>query len=962
MKYILKKIIIFSFINITCSLILLNKTEYSNNFFFDKDKAIFDSFIFSHLNNIISANIISETAQDFAEEIIVYIAHFWVKTRPFPSSIFFDANFLNCVQELYKITFPLNFTDDFYTFFEATGKSMNDFGNEHHCIINSNINVNYYLLQAHIKDQKKLTNYEDFYLLKFLNQNYFYIGLCLPDECENITKKMLKNKEFLDFLYDKLSLSNLTLILDKEKRKEYLGKFKHSQFIIFGFLFLLLIKVIVSIIKSIFNKNYNKIIFELSKTNLLTQDYDSKNSEDEKEEKKEEEKKEKEENEEEEKINEKSLLSDKLRINSNNDDDMKNIYFEYIYGVYAKDDINLYNPFHDNQDNYPFCLKLIKLLDIAENIKLLVSLSNKYYNSFVIKKIYLLKIIVMFMSISLKLMISQIEIPSRSFLDYSFYNGAFFILIKVCIFSPVFWIVLDALTAGFKLMSFIKKIIVKSKDNKLSFLSYSKFFLLLIPKIFLFIIYYIFLHILARNVIFTLTDNEHHIGPFTLFDNFNQNSTFSLRNNNNSFEHHLKSMMPIYINYIDYFIEDNPNKNNEIVIKGNGKLNPSNATNYTYYKYENTKYKVPSPFLTNTDLFINIYLNEFVLLIFMMLITFLSYKIKNNLFDYIILLINVLLYLFLPFVNFINYEKTTNCEDYSLLYILGQNFSEKYTHYFFSFYYLGFMIGVFLFYQNEYNYYKMKINIEESITINSSIGSHSSNSNSGVSFSNFETYINFFPFSFYYSFILFLNRLKFGLKRFILILSIIIILIISSSFQLIQRYHGETQYDEEFDENQKEEIKDFQIKIPNVCESIIKLIFIYEKNFCCIFFFIFLIMFISYPSDKYLIKFCNLNCFILFDRISFSTFCTFNFIIYSNFCSFYLDFKIMMTNIFLNSLGIFILLLILNTFFVCIFELPIRIIIKNYMNKDLTNELRMNFNSGGLLSLSARTTLSRITS
>ena len=83
----------------------------------------------------------------------------------------------------------------------------------------------------------------------------------------------------------------------------------------------------------------------------------------------------------------------------------------------------------------------------------------------------------------------------------------------------------------------------------------------------------------------------------------------------------------------------------------------------------------------------------------MMLITFLSYKIKNNLFDYIILLINVLLYLFLPFVNFINYEKTTNCEDYSLLYILGQNFSEKYTHNFFNFYYLGFMIGVFLFYK-----------------------------------------------------------------------------------------------------------------------------------------------------------------------------------------------------------------------------------------------------------------------
>ena len=60
----------------------------------------------------------------------------------------------------------------------------------------------------------------------------------------------------------------------------------------------------------------------------------------------------------------------------------------------------------------------------------------------------------------------------------------------------------------------------------------------------------------------------------------------------------------------------------------------------------------------------------------------------------------------------------------------------------------------------------------------------------------------------------------------------------------------------------------------------------------------------------------------------------------------------MITSIILNSIGIFLLLLIINIFIVCIFELPIRMIIKSYMNKNLINEFKTNsnFNSAGLYS------------
>ena len=131
-----------------------------------------------------------------------------------------------------------------------------------------------------------------------------------------------------------------------------------------------------------------------------------------------------------------------------------------------------------------------------------------------------------------------------------------------------------------------------NNSNEINFLSFCKFFLLLIPKIFLFILYYIIFHIYGRNVIYSLVDADHHIGPFVLYDEVAKNSTYSLRNN--TFQHHLKCMMPFYINYVDYFINENPNEEFIPQIIGNGSINKvNNVTNMTYYKYDKTGYKVP---------------------------------------------------------------------------------------------------------------------------------------------------------------------------------------------------------------------------------------------------------------------------------------------------------------------------------------------------------------------------------
>ena len=637
--------------------------------------------------------------------------------------------------------------------------------------------------------------------------------------------------------------------------------------------------------------------------------------------------------------------------------DISEIYVDYIYGTSVKNENNLYNPFYDNQDKYPLKIKIIKYIDLFDNIKILIMLANKYYNSCNLKKIYFLKFITMFMALTLKVILVQVKMPNKNFLVYDFYQNFTFFLIKICIFSSVFWIVLDALTTGFKLMSYIKKKIGSSKNNNLTFVTLLKFLLLLIPKIVLFLICFSVLHIHSNYLTFSLI-NKKHMGPFLIYYDINYNYTYSARYSNENLIKGIKNIFPIYINYIDYFKSIDKNKEFKIARNGSNNLNPSNATNYTYYEFDETEFKIPSPFLTNTELFINIYLNEFILLIFMLIITYLSYKIRKKLFDYCLLVINIILYI-IPIFNWTKYNNEALAKNnYYLFFVLGQYFSEKYTHYFINFYYFGFIIGVMMFYHNENifaNYNNINSMNNNNIRDNSNSNNSSYDGISSTSSNSNNILINLLPFSFCNSFIITLHKLKFYIKRIILWLCLLGIFLMSITFYLTQKYLPE-------DKNEKENkdlsinIKINRLKIHKLSHTIIKYIFLYEKNVCCIFFFIFLLMFIVYPSNTNLVKFSQLKFFILFDRINFSFFCTYSFLVYAAFCIFYVEFKINYTNVLLNSLGIFILSIVINIIIVCIFELPIRMFIKTQMNKNTENDFKMSLGTIELLSPSNRIT------
>ena len=89
----------------------------------------------------------------------------------------------------------------------------------------------------------------------------------------------------------------------------------------------------------------------------------------------------------------------------------------------------------------------------------------------------------------------------------------------------------------------------------------------------------------------------------------------------------------------------------------------------------------------------------------MLIITYISYKFQYNIFDYVILIINAILFIFPAFEVFHPYKGNIEEQNYTLRYVLGQNYTEKYTHYFINFFYFGFLIGVMKFYYDEHLFY-----------------------------------------------------------------------------------------------------------------------------------------------------------------------------------------------------------------------------------------------------------------
>ena len=753
-------------------------------------------------------------------------------------------------------------------YIKGSGKSLNDFGNEYICDYKVRRNVSYLTLHFFLGTNNYTSDKEEFF-----GQDYFYIGLCLPRKCMNATQYLIQNLKVLNICHE-VGLSNFKLYTNEEviNLSDRLSNF-YSVFILI-YILLIGLKFLVGIWRVIFlNKGYEGYLQseleekEIQRINTMmsTSSFNtinevkniSDNTQDEKTP---------------ERAN-RTRSSEKIAI------DYSSSYNSDINESIISEDENLYNPFEDKVKNFPLLMKILKWLDLFDNIKVLSTNSNKYYNSKNIKSLYIIRFFLMLMFIIHQMMYTQIYLPTKNFYNVEFYSHNAFILVKFCINASIFWITLDAVFFGYKLMSYLKKEIKLSRNFEISYLTFLKFLLLILPKFFLFLFAFTLLHLYSNRLTFELCKINNVFSNYLYYNDTIQQMSYSLRNNNNPSDF-FKHFIPFRLNYID-FIEN-------ITIVRNDKPKPNED-----FITDVSRYEIPSPFLTNTDLFVNICFNEFYLIIIILIITYISYKIKNQIFDYAVLIINAILYI-LPAITSLNpYKGNIEDKHYTLIYVLGQNYSEKYTHYFINFFYFGFLLGVMKFYleHNRYNMKKKK---------------------------NIFTQI-YLPFQFCQKLITFVKGINICIKRTILLCCLFFLLLISSSFNLAEG--NKFSYDKDMD-------------FVNL-KGIVKFLFFYEKNLSGIFFFLFLLIYICIPKHSKLMQIAESTTFIIMERISFSFLISFSYLIYAQFCVFIISIQMSYSNLFFNAVGMFFIAFIFSLLNTALLELPIRQLIKHYMNRNI---------------------------
>ena len=119
-----------------------------------------------------------------------------------------NENVEECLYE--GIVENLNNNELLQTCIRGSGKSLNDFGNEFECEPIFQSEAEYFTLHFYLEKSSTLTSDEDAVYIDFVDQHYFYIGLCIPKKCRNAVKYLLNNKETLGLLYGEAKLSNFT--------------------------------------------------------------------------------------------------------------------------------------------------------------------------------------------------------------------------------------------------------------------------------------------------------------------------------------------------------------------------------------------------------------------------------------------------------------------------------------------------------------------------------------------------------------------------------------------------------------------------------------------------------------------------------------------------------------------------------------------------------------------------------
>lgn len=477
-------------------------------------------------------------------------------------------------------------------------------------------------------------------------------------------------------------------------------------------------------------------------------------------------------------------------------------------------------------------------ISMFNNIKILLKKKNLYYNSNNLEIISFLRIFCMILITFINNFEVLIKIPSKDFFFEEFYKKKTFIMLKFTSFSVDMWICLDGFETTYKLINYYKKYVINKNKTSMNFKTLCMFYLYSFYKLISFYIFFLLTNYLVKYFIYNKSDNA----IFEYYSNHIYNDKIS--------NHELFSfLIPGYTFY------------------------------YSYYKQISIFEK---SIITKFSLLI---LNEFQIYIIFLLIFYINNLLKSKIFDYLILIVNIILYS----LNFwICQFKNNEITYYSYKLVLDNFLTTRYPHIIFNYYFFGALAGLTCFY------------FKDSFSNNSLLNESEKA-----------------PFRFCFHLVKFFDYLVQNGRYFWIALIIILQLVICSSFNILVKHNNNSIY------------------IP--FNTIQKFVLCYETGLFIILFCI-LVIFMFFIKNEIENKVNNNSSLIfLIERTKFSFIMSIKMILYSYYCIFNFQLKLNYQNLWIITFGIFFIIclenLVLTLAFIFLFKMTNKKIIKYFLSR-----------------------------
>ena len=473
-------------------------------------------------------------------------------------------------------------------------------------------------------------------------------------------------------------------------------------------------------------------------------------------------------------------------------------------------------------------------LSLLENISFLFKKKNFIYDETEIISLNFILLIVL-----LLIMISQnsffIMSDKRIGTTLStFLNSKLFCITKLGTFAFESYKILSGIFLGYKLMSYLKRFYNKKKSLIIFFLYSIPYFVT-----FLSIIFFIEFH---------TQDIGNMISPSIRF-NYKMDNFF---NKNKCFKDKYYIFNPLFI--LGYFD--------------------------LKYGYNTSCSRIALYSIT-----------QFYAFLYLILLLYLLFQIKNKKVDLIVFILNIasisLFYLFSKERKFLKDGK-----DFTISKIMGSTENISFLPFFFPLYYIGFNIGVILFYKKNCN-----------ILI-------------------YEKDSSYIPLSYNIIIMEYIDSVSQKIKNLIMFLCILFIIIISFVYQ----YNRGEQY-----------------KLTIKCNFILRFFYVYESIFSGFFFSIFLCFYLFSKQNSLISSILKSDFFIIISRISFICFNLFNFVPNVFFGINIIQVFVNHRNVIFVSISLLAVIILLSIIISIMILIPVRILIKCILKRNTEVKNRFHF-------------------